>query len=305
MMANPASAMEDSMTTIATGQTANFAANANLAVNGSALMMAAGILAGGFRPLGAGPLAFGMLPAAFAIKLGTLAQGATPGQLQQRAGFTAQVTGQSTAKIDLGDGYRLEIDERNSEMTIFNETTGESTRIWGDPHVDVNGDHKFDFYGTTTFELANGTKITINTEPFAGNANAYVSSQVVVTRGSNAVVIDGISQNQIGDLSVSVSNNGYAIDAAHRDGFTVLEQSGGWQTELGQTVTQAEADITRPGQLYGPGSDAMSLGEAGTAIGSFLFFGSLFGASLGLDTSVRAPFGNLESSRVLRQFLLA
>ncbi len=70
---------------------------------------------------------------------------------------------------------RLEIDERNSEMTIFNETTGESTRIWADPHVDVNGDHKFDFYGTTTFELANGTKITINTEPPAGQRQCSMS----------------------------------------------------------------------------------------------------------------------------------
>jgi hypothetical protein len=273
------------MTSIPAGQTTQFAANANLAANGSALMMVAGMLAGSFRPLGAGPFAFAALPPAFAIRLGTLAQGAAPSQLQQSAGFTAQVTGQHTAKVDLGDGYRLEIDERNSEMTIFNEKTGQRTRVWGDPHVDVNGKRQFDFYGTTTFELENGTKLTINTEQWGGNPNAYVASQVVVTRGDNAVVIDGISQNQIGDLSVSVSTNGYALDAAHRDGFTVHENAAGWQTELGQTVTQAQADITRPGQLYGPGSQALSLAEAGTAIGSFLFFGGLLG--LGFDAAVR------------------
>lgn len=292
------------MTTIATGQTAQFATNADLALRGSSLMFAAGILAGASRPLGAGPFAFAALPAAFAIRLGTLAQGTSLAQLQKTPGFTAQVTGQSTAKIDLGDGYRLEIDERNSQMTIFNEKTGENTRIWGDPHVDVNGSHQFDFYGTTTFELANGTKITINTEPYAANPNAYLASQVVVTKGSNAVVIDGISQNRIGDLAVSVSTNGYAIDAAHRDGFTVHEQTGGWQTEFGQTVTQAEADITRPGQMYGPDSTALSLAEAGTAIGTFLFLGSLFGG-IGFDASARARFGNPESTRVLRQLLLA
>ncbi len=290
------------MTTISAGLSAQFAANANLAANSNALMFAAGILAGSFRPLGAGPLAFAMLPAAFAVRLGVLAQGAATSQLQQTAGFTAQVTGQNTAKVDLGDGYHLEIDERSSQMTIVNEETGQSTRIWGDPHVEVNGKHQFDFYGTTTFELANGTKLTINTEQWSGNPNAYVASQVVVTRGDNAVVIDGISQNQLGDLSVSVSTNGYALDAAHRDGFTVHEDAGGWQTELGQTVTQAEADITRPGALYGPGSQALSLAEAGTLIGSFLFFGSLFGA--GLDASVRGQ-GGLESAKLLRQFLLA
>lgn len=291
------------MTNISAGASAQFAASANVLANGSALMMAAGILAGSFRPLSAGPLAFGMLPAAFAIKLGTLAQGAAPSQLQQQAGFTAKISGQHTAKVDLGDGYRLEIDERNSEMTIVNAETGQSTRIWGDPHVDVNGKRQFDFYGTTTFELANGTKLTINTEQWAGNPNAYVASQVVVTRGDNAVVIDGISQNQLGDLSVNVSTNGYALDAAHRDGFTVHENAGGWQTELGQKVTQAEADITRPGALYGPGSEALSLAEAGTAIGAFLFLGSLFGA--GLDASARSQNGGFESAKLLRQILLA
>lgn len=289
------------MTTISTSQ--SFAASANLALGGSALMMTAGILAGAFRPLDAGPLAFGMLPAAFAVRLGALAQGAAPNQLQQAAGFTAQVTGQNTARIDLGDGYHLEIDERSSEMTIVDENTGQSTRIWGDPHVEVNGKHQFDFYGTTTFELANGTKLTINTEPYSANPNAYVASQVVVTRGDNAVVIDGISQNQLGDLSVSASSNGYALDAATRDGFTVLENAGGWETETGQTVTQAEADITRPGQAYGPGSNALSLAEAGTLIGGFLFFGSMFGVAF--DASVRGQGQSLESSKVLRQLLLA
>src|SRR3989344_8816987 len=86
---------------------ASVAANANLAINGSALMMAAGMLSASFRPRGAGPLAFAMLPSAFAVRMGTLAQGSGAGQLQQAAGFTAQVTGQHTAKIDLGDGYRL------------------------------------------------------------------------------------------------------------------------------------------------------------------------------------------------------
>ncbi|HVJ02069.1 MAG TPA: DUF1521 domain-containing protein [Sphingomonas sp.] len=281
----------------------SISANANLVTNSSALMMVAGMLAGSFRPLGAGPLAFAMLPSAFAVRLGTLAQGSATGQLQQTAGFTAQVTGQNTAKIDLGDGYRLEIDERNSEMTIFNEKTGQRTRVWGDPHVEVNGKHQFDFYGTTTFELENGTKLTINTEPWGANPNAYVASQVVITRGDNAVVIDGISQNQLGDLSISVSTNGYALDAEHRDGFTVHEDAAGWQTEFGQTVTQAEADITRPGQLYGPGSEALSLAEMGTAIGSFLFFGSLLGLSF--DAGVRGQARGLESANVLRQLLLA
>lgn len=257
------------MTTISTAASTPFAA--------AQLALAGGVLAQQFNPLGASAYASAMLPSLLSIQLGTMA-GA--GQLQSQAGFTAQTTGQSTARVDLGDGYHLAIDERNSEMTIVNEKTGQSTRVWGDPHVDVDGKHQFDFYGTTTFELDNGTKITVNTEQAKGNPNVYFASQVVVTRGANAVVIDGISQQQLGDLSVSVSTNGYALDAANRDGFTVLESAAGWQTELGEKVTQADADLTKPGQIYGPNSDMPSLSELGSAMGSFLLFGSLLGLAL-------------------------
>jgi hypothetical protein len=265
------------MTTISTAAATPFAA--------AQLALAGGVLAQQFNPLGASAYASAMLPSLLSIQLGTMA-GA--GQLQPQAGFTAQTTGQSTARVDLGDGYHLAIDERNSEMTIVNEKTGQSTRVWGDPHVDVNGKHQFDFYGTTTFELDNGTKITVNTEQAKGNPNVYFASQVVVTRGANAVVIDGISQQQLGDLSVSVSTNGYALDAANRDGFTVQEAAGGWQTELGATVTQADADLTRPGQIYGPDSDMPSLSELGSAMGSFLLFGSLLGAAFDMSASFSA-----------------
>ncbi len=269
------------MTTIAANQPTNFATGLNAGMDAAGFVMAAGILGSFMRPMGAGPLAFGMLPALFNIRCGTMPTGCFPTNPvipEPKANWTVQTTGQSTANIDLGDGYKLQIDERNSQMTILNTATGQSTRIWGDPHVDVNGQHKFDFWGTTTFTLENGTKITINTEQWGGNPNAYVASQVVITKGDNAIIVDGISQNKIGDLSISMSNDGYAVDAAHRDGFTIHEGGGSWQTGCGRTVTQAEANVTAVGALYGPGSNAMSLGEAGQMLGAFLFLG--FVASL-------------------------
>ena len=123
------------------------------------------------------------------------------------------MTGGNTAKVDLGDGNRLEIDERSSQISIINDKTGERTRIWGDPHVEIDGKQAYDFWGTTTFTLENGTKITINTEQWGGNPNAYVASQVVVTKGSNALIIDGVSQNKLGDLKMTLSNDGRAVDA--------------------------------------------------------------------------------------------
>lgn len=170
-------------------------------------------------------------------------------------------------------------------MTVFNARTGESTRIWGDPHVDVDGKHVFDFWGTTTFQLENGTKITINTEQFANNPNMYVASQVVITKGANSVVVDGISQNKLNDLTVSVGADGHDLDAAHRDGFMLYENAtgAGWRAEHGAIATQTDLDATRPGQAYGPGSEVPSLGEFWGVMSSFLFSGMLPGIGNGSD----------------------
>ncbi len=254
-------------------------------IQGAALQVAAGILGQYLNPLGAGPFSQPMFPALAQVSMGSIwaGGGGCVRIPEPKAQWTASMTGQNTAKIDLGDGYTLNVDERSSEMTILNAKTGETTRIWGDPHVDVDGKHAFDFYGTTTFTLENGTKITINTEQWAGNPNMYVASQVVITKGDNAIIVDGISQNKLGDLSVSMSNNGRAIDAATRDGFTLHENrtGSGWRTESGQMVTQREADVTRPGQTYGPGSTAPSFGEMSSVMSAFLIFGGLFGAAVG------------------------
>lgn len=208
---------------------------------------------------------------------------------EPKVSWTAQMTGQNTAKIDLGDGYKLDINEKNSEMTIVNEKTGERTRIWGDPHVEIDGKQAYDFWGTTTFTLENGTKITINTEQFNGNPNMYVASQVLITKGDNAIVVDGISQNKLGDLSVTMSNDGKKIDADNRDGFTLHENAtgAGWRTEAGNIATQNDLNATRIGGEYGPGSTKLSEAEEAAAgndfdfgqlfsqLGSFLIFGSI------------------------------
>jgi len=188
------------------------------------------------------------------------------------------------ASVDLGDGYTLQLDERNSEIVINNANTGETTRIWGDPHVDVDGKRVFDFWGTTTFTLGNGTKLTINTEQWGGNPNAYVASQVVITRGDQALTIDGISQNQLGDLSITMGNNGRALDAAHRDGYTLYENMAGssWLTARGSIATQRDLDATRVGAEFGPGSTAMSLSELSTALSQWLAIGAFLNMGAGL-----------------------
>ncbi|WP_404334999.1 DUF1521 domain-containing protein [Sphingomonas sp. MMS12-HWE2-04] len=262
---------------------ANFNFNANISLGnarpqeGAAVQLATNVVGAYLAPLAASAFAFAALPMLLAVRGGTQ-QPSGNGQSQftptPGAEWTASMQGENKADIDLGDGYTLQLDERNSEMVIHDANTGETTKIWGDPHVDVNGEHKFDFWGTTTFTLGNGTKLTINTEQFAGNPNMYVASGVTITKGNQAIQVEGLSQNKLGDLSVSMSNNGYALDSATRDGFVLEQGANGWESQLtGEVATQADLNLTKPGQLYGPDSSMPSLGEISSALSTFLFFG--------------------------------
>lgn len=191
--------------------------------------------------------------------------------------WTASMSGEGRADIQLGDGYSLEINEASSQILIHNEATGETTNIWGDPHVDWNGDGRTDadFWGTTTFTLENGTKITINTEPWGKNPNAFVASQVVITKGSNAIIVDGVSQNQLGDLSITQHNDGLSADLQHRDGFTVHENPAGhgWiNPQTGEMATQEDFNITKPGAQ--PQFPPFNLNFA-SALTTFLLLGSV------------------------------
>src|SRR3546814_15880083 len=67
------------------------------------------------------------------------------------------------------DNYRIAADD-NNEVTLFNKQTGESYRIWGDPHVEIDGKHAFDFWGNTTFVLDDGTRVSIATTPWRSEA---------------------------------------------------------------------------------------------------------------------------------------
>ncbi|MCJ2189067.1 DUF1521 domain-containing protein [Novosphingobium beihaiensis] len=238
-----------------------------------------GIMAMFSQPLNAGAFATAQLPSQVSVKGGQMvptASGQTAFEPAADAQWTASMNGDHQADIDLGDGYTLAINENSSELVIKNANTGESTRIWGDPHVSVDGQHKFDFWGTTTFELENGTKITIGTEQGKNNPNVYYAETLTITKGSQAIVVDGVSQQTKGDLTLSMSDNGYALDMATRDGFVLQENAtgSGWRSELsGEVATQQDLNMTKPGQLYGPGSTMASLGEISQALSTFLFFG--------------------------------
>lgn len=139
-----------------------------------------------------------------------------------------QQTGQGKASIDLGN-YTLDLNERSSEMILTNKETGESSRIWGDPHFDMDNDGKtdVDFWGTISLNLADGTKITIDTTPWKGNEDMTLASKLTITNGDRAIVVDGLDQNKIGDMSIKQSDQGRLLDALNGDGLDVYENTMG------------------------------------------------------------------------------
>lgn len=267
------------MTTIAANTAFSSALQGLLTGSTSAnFVLAAGIAGKLLNPLGAGPFASSCFPRGWNV------DARCGGETQ--ASWTVKTGEQGKASIDLGDGYSLQLNERNSEMTITNANTGETTRIWGDPHVDVNGQHVYDFWGATTFTLDNGTKITINTEQGQGNPNVYFASSVAITRGDQAIEVTGLSQQKLGDLEITMGDNGRALDRANADGFVLHENDSGagWRSAYtGDVATQADLNATRPGQIFGPGSnEGETLASLSFLLGAFLGGAMLFGG-LGAD----------------------
>ena len=210
------------------------------------------------------------------------------GPKEQPTQWTVKNPGNGKADVDLGN-YTLQMDEKSSQIKIINKANGEVTNIWGDPHVDWNKDGKTDvnFWGKTTFQLEDGTKITIDTEKAKNNPGEYLANEVTVTKGDNAMKITGLSQNELGDLKIETSDRGgQLLDWATTDGFTVKENANGegWiNPDTGKTVTQKEMDITKPGTT----KPYEFTQEFGQALGLYLATG-LFGGGLNLGGQAEA-----------------
>lgn len=119
--------------------------------------------------------------------------------------------------------YRITAGDDNT-VHVYNKNTGEDYLVHGDPHVNVDGQHAFDFWGTTTFVLDDGTKLTIETTPWAGNPEMTLASTVTITSGDYAVQITGIDSNRCGDLAFEEARGwGDLADAVVADGNTIYE----------------------------------------------------------------------------------
>ena len=121
------------------------------------------------------------------------------------------------------DNYRITMGDDNS-VHIFNKNTGENYLARGDPHLQVDGQQAFDFWGTTTLALEDGTRVTIETTPWVNNPAMTLSSKVTITNADYGVQVTGVDSNQVGDLAFEEAKGyGELADAVVDDGNVLYE----------------------------------------------------------------------------------
>jgi len=204
--------------------------------------------------------------------------------------FEVKAVAVGSVVFDLADGYSLSIDELQSAVFVANMLTGESMLVWGAAQIALDGADAARFWGTTTVELGNGTRITMETAADALIADLFRLDRLTVTRDDRAMVITGIAETALGDLAIVQSFEGEAVDAATRDGLTlVTDLTGTWSDEYGNAVDQAILDQTAPDALYGPGADTLSLHEISKAIASFVAYNQVDSLMLTIDRNRPSP----------------
>ncbi|WP_064609257.1 DUF1521 domain-containing protein [Photobacterium sp. J15] len=132
-------------------------------------------------------------------------------------------------QIKLDNGYVVTVGNENRDWTIT-DAAGNTTKIWGDPHVDENGDGTdWDFKQNVTFALDDGTKISVGTAE-RGYANT-VTDSLAITKGNQHIQVTGIADN---NPTISQPKlDGLEVDAATNDGtvFYANGSTNSWFTD--------------------------------------------------------------------------
>ena len=137
--------------------------------------------------------------------------------------------------VDTGRYCITASNEEGGRLEVTDKQTGKKFKVWGDPHIETGDGDKTDFYKkAATFELPDGTKITV--DPTDGEGKTFIE-KVAITRGDQAAEMTGFR----GDLKTELkSGQGRALDQQYDDG-TVLKTKNGEIDDLvlpnGQEIT--------------------------------------------------------------------
>ncbi|HWS86733.1 MAG TPA: DUF1521 domain-containing protein [Pyrinomonadaceae bacterium] len=141
---------------------------------------------------------------------------------------------------------------------------GETTRIWGDPHVDEgdrDGANDWEFKRNSTFVLGDGTRINVTTAPW-GSGGATVTAQLEVISGNDRVVATDIDKGK-GKIG-TVTQDGYQhVNGFQGDVFVMGREADDW-SYTGREIVGSENggdSFKLGGELHPLGSDPVSFDE--------------------------------------------
>jgi hypothetical protein len=183
------------------------------------------------------------------------------------------------AKLDLGQGYRLTVDERDQSLLFENEKAEAQTIIWGNGKITGNTvNEPLQFWGTTSFTFGDEGKITLETKESKTAPGEYLLDKISVSTADRGVVITGLTNDVVGDLKVDESKSAGSVDNNARDGFTMIETEDGraWLDDDEIAITQSLLDATAIGRLYGPGSEYLNSVEFSALMSRFMTSWNLF-----------------------------
>lgn len=201
------------------------------------------------------------------------------------------------AAIDIGN-YLLRVDENSGSMELINKHNGESSQIFGFSRFDTNGDGaaNLNFRGPITLNLEDGTRVTVNTKPselWSYHANTEVPHQLVITRGDQAMVVNGLDSQTRGDLTIAHGSGGQMVDFATPDGVNLFENPNGtgWLVMDGyftRPVQSGDVNGSFYDDMTGWGNSAPSHGDVFTDLSNM----RKKVASMDLAASIRSTFSN-------------
>lgn len=172
------------------------------------------------------------LPAQYRITCGQCISGSHFKPLNK--GWRINTEKRDKAKIDLNEKYSLEVNDRNSTITLINRYNDEQSSLWVN-----NQSLASTTYDNITHILDDGTKITLCVK---SNKDELVPTleKLIVTRHGLAMQITGIGNSDINDLKVDESSfGGELLDLCINDGKIIQHNSGYTTTHQDQVEHQS------------------------------------------------------------------
>jgi len=160
-------------------------------------------------------------------------------------------------KFKTPGGFTVEAEGKDAAWKITSPE-GKETRVWGDPHVSVNGKQAFDFKDQSSFVLPDGTKITCHTKPVGNGPDApTLSTKIDIMNGDQRASIDGIHTGK--PESTGVKNDRWEVDAATKDGnyFAMGNNGDKWFLNGKNEITGGNARI---GEIHTKGTTEAGAG---------------------------------------------